>query len=566
MNIFNKNQSIFTNFKGEKFFQRIKDNLPSTDIIVDALSFGLISRNGEDSFADFRTRIEHYWPDYMAAWTKACKLRSFNNLPHAVRIFINRIKSDDIVDEEYPLFLTIGNPKNSFCDVRLLKSLSVSCTDEELAPNFLYLLAQGASADPLNYLNYTALSQLLLEKGVFRKAADFALEAKRLRAHDLCVSKTLVSTQKVLFSQGMRPDIKHVCSNKKELFCEMSFKVFSIFQNTPNQPLSFFMCKCRGWAPAVFNSNFSWNGADAQEFRRSILDGSFRYCDELACPFLIRNSLPKRATVSDPYLRDIIDNNTAILDKGPRDLVLTYDRSCNLSCPSCRDKVFVADKATTEFYNKTMDTVLPPLLVNAKTISLSNTGEALASKHFRHLFRSITPSKYPELRIAIITNLKLVSKKIWDDLGETADLIKTLHLSIDGATPQTLEKLRRGLKWDRMLDALDFIRDMRRNSKVEHVSVNFIIQKDNFRELPQMLELCSFYGLDILQAVRISSHGSYTNDQFRNIDVGDPAHPLHTEYIAVIKQTVALHKEMEENALKILASGRSVPVFTPRPI
>ena len=29
-----------------------------------------------------------------------------------------------------------------------------------------------------------------------------------------------------------------------------------------------------------------WNGEAAQELRRSILDGSFRYCDEKVCPHL----------------------------------------------------------------------------------------------------------------------------------------------------------------------------------------------------------------------------------------------------------------------------------------
>jgi hypothetical protein len=566
MDILNHNNSLFASFSGEGFFSQIKNKLVPTDTIADALSFRLISRDGETAFANFRARIEQYWPDYAAAWREACESLSFSNLPQAVRLFINRIKSDDIVDEEYPLFLTIGNPKNSFCDVRLLKSLSVLCTDEVMAPNFLYFLAQGAPADPLNYLNYTALSQLLLERGVFGKAANFALEAKRLRANDLCVSKTIVSTQKALLAQGLKPDINHAFSDKRDLFCEMPFKVLSIFQYVPDHPLSFFMCQCRAWAPAVFDSNFSWNGADAQEFRHSILDGSFRYCDELACPFLKRNSLPTRAKVSDPHLREIIDNNTVMLDKGPRDIILAYDRSCNLSCPSCRAKPYMADKPTTEFYNKTVGTMLPPLLSNAKSLDLSQTGEALVSPHFRHLLKSINPSKYPDLQIKLLTNLKLVSQKTWTELGEISDSIKTLRLSIDGATPKTLEKLRRGLKWDRMLDALNFIRNLRRSSKLDFVPVNFIIQKDNFRELPKMLELCSFYGLDSLQAARICSHGSYTNDQFRDIDVGDPAHILHTAYIAIIKQTVALHKEMEENATKILASGRSVPVFMSPPI
>ena len=31
-----------------------------------------------------------------------------------------------------------------------------------------------------------------------------------------------------------------------------------------------------------------WNGSDAQDIRRSIFDGSFRYCNGDRCPFLQR--------------------------------------------------------------------------------------------------------------------------------------------------------------------------------------------------------------------------------------------------------------------------------------
>ena len=566
MNIFNHNNSSFASFSEEEFFKRIKDNPQPTDTTADAMSFGLISRDGETAFADFRARIERYWPDYIEAWSEACKSRSFDNLPKEVRLFLNRIKADNIADKEYPLFKTVGNPKNSFLDVRLLKSLSVICTDEVMASDFLYLLAQGAPADPLNYLNYTALSQLLLKKDEFRKAADFALEAKQLRPYDLCVSKTVASTRKALIRNKMMPDIDQEHNDYRDSFCEYPFKLINVFSYAQGQPLGYSLCTCAMWAPVVFGSDFTWNGLEAQEFRQSILDGSFRYCNELLCPFLIQNSLPRRADIRDPYLKNIIDNAILSLERGPESIVLAYDRSCNLSCPSCRDKVYMADQATTEFYNKTMDAMLPPLLSDAKTLGLSHTGEALASPHFRHLLKSITPSSYPNLKITILTNLKLVSKETWKNLGETSDLIKKLHLSIDGATPQSLEKLRRGLKWGRMLGALDFVRELRRNSKLECVEVAFIIQKDNFHELPQMLELCSTYCIDALVAARIRSHGSYTNDQFRDIDVGDPAHPLHAECIEIIKQTVALHRVMQENASKIVASGRSVPVFTPLPI
>lgn len=560
---YNMESSSFKPVSSNDFFTAIKNHtLPSLDKVVSELPNGILSKEGELGLFKFRIRIAQYWSAYVKAWSNACNATSFSNFSNPLRFFLNQIRSDDLVDEEYPIFQGYGSTRNCFCDVRILKTLSVICAGELMAPYFLLLLAREAPAEPLIYLYFTALSQFLLERGEFRHAADFALKAGRARSHELCISKTIVSTQRALFSNGMKPDIHQVCIDNKDLFCEMPFTVFNIFQRQTDQPISFFLCKCGWWTKAIFNSDFSWNGYEAQEFRHSILDGSFRYCDELACPFLMRNRLPKRKDLHDSYFRKIIDNNTVILENGPIEILLNYDRSCNLSCPSCRETVFFEDKETIEYYDKTMDAVLPPLLSNAKILDLSQAGEALASPHFRRLLKSLGPAKYPDLKITLLTNLKLVSEKTWRELGDTAGSIKTLRLSIDGATPQTLEKLRRGLKWGRMLDALAFIRDLRKSSKLDYVPVNFIIQKDNFRELPMMLELCSSYCIDILQAARICGHGSYTDDQFKDIDVGDPAHPLYAEYIQSIRQTLDLHKKMKQNAAEIIALGQSVPDFS----
>jgi len=81
-----------------------------------------------------------------------------------------------------------------------------------------------------------------------------------------------------------------------------------------------------------------WNGRPAQELRRSILDGSFRYCDGGRCPFLQTLSGPvtRVDAVTDPDLREAIDKQMLELPYGPKEVNCSYDRSCNLSCPSCR--------------------------------------------------------------------------------------------------------------------------------------------------------------------------------------------------------------------------------------
>jgi MoaA/NifB/PqqE/SkfB family radical SAM enzyme len=200
-------------------------------------------------------------------------------------------------------------------------------------------------------------------------------------------------------------------------------------------------------------------------------------------------------------------------------------------------------------------------LVNVKKISLSKVGEALASKHFRHLFGQIKPIQYPNLEIDLISNCLLVSKKTWDSLGELAGCIKYMTLSIDGATPETLEKLRRGLKWERLQSALEFVRDLRRSLKLKHLNVNFILQRDNFRELPDMIDLCSVYHVDDLRVERINAHGSYTNDEFRDVDIADPSHRLYSECLAVIEQSKIKHKEMLADSKSLLPEKRSVPGF-----
>lgn len=506
----------------------------------------------------FKMRVEHFAKDFIVVWKNARQTKKFKSVPKAIKFFINHINTRDIADEEYPLYRSVGYFKNSFCFVRLLKALTFLCGGGKGGGEFLRLLTL---TEPTNFLYQVALSQWLLQQGEYRRAADVAILAGRLRALDLCVSKTIVRTQKALHDNRMTPDYTYVLNDHSDRFCKLPFTLLNVFSRSINQPLTFSLCQCRGWMPMAFPEDFSWNNQDAQELRLTILNGSFHYCNELRCPFLANNILPRREDVNDDYLREIITNNITNLPKGPEELTLGYDTTCNLSCPSCRDKVHVADPQTTQFLNKTMDRKLPSLLADVNTLCLSQTGEALASPHYRRLLRSITPSKYPNLKIKLMSNLKLISQQTWAELGPTADNIKTLLLSIDGATPSTLEKLRRGLTWERMTEALAFARELRKSSKINHISVMFVIQKDNFRELPLMLELCSRYCVDHLSVARISSHGTYTHEQFRNIDVGDPSNPFYSEYHAIIEQFQMLHKQMEENRKEILKSGRSVPTI-----
>jgi len=158
-----------------------------------------------------------------------------------------------------------------------------------------------------------------------------------------------------------------------------------------------------------------------------------------------------------------------------------------------------------------------------------------------------------------MSNTKLLSKKTWQHLGPAADCIDVLLISVDGATPKTLEKLRRGLSWDAMINGLEFASDLRRNSKISVITLNFVLQKDNFREIPQLIELCSKYLIDNLAVFPINAHGSYTNEEFLDLNVGNLRHPLNAELRKVKEDAKLLLAQMHDDEKEILAQGRIVP-------
>lgn len=410
----------------------------------------LKSSTGNDE--EFARNVKKHGKTFFSFWRRLSRNKSDTNLDKLVSAFFSATITHDIVDRSYPAYREAGFFKNLFVPVRMLRELAKICMAQTDTNSFFERLIRE---DPSNPAYFAAYAGELLERKEYRKAADMALAARRLTPYDYCVSRIVNKTQKALAYNGLPPDYPLPFERNHDRFCEVPF-VNLDFQTTyaADEDIVYSFCEALNWLPIAFGDDFSWNSPYVQEVRKSILDGSFRYCDEYRCPFLKAGTLPVARDITDSYLRDIIDNKKVVLDKGPRRLILSYDRSCNLSCPSCRSKVIMAKEETFRKLDCRMEKELTPLMQDVKEIQLSLTGEALASKHSMRLLRSWNPEKYPNLEVKLFTNMSLVTRKLWESLGSSADCIKSLHMSIDGATPETLEKLRRGLKWAPPLGSL----------------------------------------------------------------------------------------------------------------
>ena len=175
-----------------------------------------------------------------------------------------------------------------------------------------------------------------------------------------------------------------------ERFCAVPFARADVHQGGEVA-----MC-CTHWLPTnignVFNDTAEniINSTMAKDIRRSVVDGSFKYCSHTDCEVIANDKLPfKRDYASKAFDDEYYHIDHQMLSDAfalkafeipnVSYLLFCLDRSCNLSCPSCRtDVIMVKGEERDKLYDATERGVLP-MLRNAKRVMINPSGEAFFS-------------------------------------------------------------------------------------------------------------------------------------------------------------------------------------------
>jgi pyruvate-formate lyase-activating enzyme len=331
-----------------------------------------------------------------------------------------------------------------------------------------------------------------------------------------------------------------------EHFCAEPFNTIATGGGRLGGPLSFFACSCPGTLPYPLafaepdpTREQLWNGPEIQEIRRSILEGDFTYCSRKVCPYIVHGTLPKRADIHDPRLRDIIDNHRVVLDTPPVQMTLGHDPSCNLACPSCRTEVIAVKNEARAAFDEASRKILLPLLENSSaSVIISTDGDAFASKHYRKLIHSFDAIRHARVTFALITNGLLLTRDEWESLGHVQRMVACVGVSIDGARQETYENLRRPGKWSVINENMELLAELRREKKLPFLCLQFVVQRENFEEMAEFVSLGKRWGVDLVRFIRLVNIGSYDATQFGANDICDPRHPLFPRLLEIFRDRV----------------------------
>ena len=277
------------------------------------------------------------------------------------------------------------------------------------------------------------------------------------------------------------------------------------------------------------------NSSKAKDVRSSVMDGSFKHCDELKCPFISGEQLPWKSEVKDPVMRKAIETGDYSAPD-PKHVVFGFDRTCNLSCPSCRTEMISDNQEIRDRKTKITEESILPLLKNSGRLDINLAGELFASKASRALLNKLNRAEYPNLWLFIISNGTLFTPEEWEKFPDIHDMVHTVRVSIDAARPETFEKLRRGGKWDRFSSNMEFIASLRRSNKIQWFHVSFTYQLANFREMPDFVAYAKRLGCDEVIFEKLENPGRvYSEEEYVQKAVHRPEHPLHQDFLAVIR-------------------------------
>ncbi len=319
------------------------------------------------------------------------------------------------------------------------------------------------------------------------------------------------------------------------------------------------------WNIPLFYAGFDqvWHSNVMKILRLSVINGTYSFCDEKKCE--LKQNCGKRLidtdelhyTTSrskeqldmiskrDTFPKDFVfhESNYNIHEREyPEVVMCSFDSTCNLHCPSCRPKRYAADRKQEEILHNFARRIERELLPHVDRIKVAGDGEAFASKVYRSII--FNPELSKKIRqIGILSNGTLLTPYNFDKLIENYDSVK-IFISMDGCTKETAERLRAGADFKRWKDNMDYIGKKRQEKKIEFFGFNFVVQRDNYLEMPDFVRMCLGFHADGIKFSQLKRIGAQSEEEFEQKSMFDVNGNMKPELEEVIQDDIFKRPEV----------------------
>lgn len=320
-----------------------------------------------------------------------------------------------------------------------------------------------------------------------------------------------------------------------------------------------FICLSPAWIPRFVGNVLTaqdvyadiLNSVEAQKIRQEILNNRYYYCNNFLCSHFL--SVPQERYVAhatdDASLSQLSfePEHSYQINDIPRNLIFDFDDTCNFRCPSCRTQVI----------NKNKHHIIRPInekiVDKIKTLVINNIGdqpieirwaggEPFISEVYVNLMQYIIDTGKTNIKHIIQTNGSYLKSKS-HLVSYLLPHMKELRISFDAATADTYHRVRVNGRWDSLLDNVRWVIDSIKNQNAPvRVTADFVVQEDNYKEIPDFAELCNDLGIQNINYQKMWNWNTWPEDELRQRSVWHEAHPKYQLVVDLINQAKSMMK------------------------
>lgn len=195
------------------------------------------------------------------------------------------------------------------------------------------------------------------------------------------------------------------------------------------------------------------------------------------------------------FVKNLLENETNLLNELKiNNIVIESTSRCNLQCEMCpRNSV----KQTCGDFDLNLFKKLSKYFKKNMVVNLAGWGEPLL--HPR-LIEMVRIAKRRGVIIGFTTNATLMDIEISEKLIKGG--LDFIDFSLDGATQKTYEQIRRGAKFNEVINNIRKFIEIKNSlsKKALHTSITFVMMKQNIHELPLMVKLTKDLKVEFLNA------------------------------------------------------------------
>ncbi|HUT25591.1 MAG TPA: radical SAM protein, partial [Sumerlaeia bacterium] len=225
-----------------------------------------------------------------------------------------------------------------------------------------------------------------------------------------------------------------------------------------------------------------WNSERFQALRAEMCEGGNleRFCRESTCPHLrsgvwydVDDALP----LPRPLLEDVRSGRTQ-LSQGPSHVKILNDFRCNFRCIMCSASGRPKEKGSDalELLEK-----LEGNLSTVECLELLGSGELFAIPGLCDYLERFENERYPRLGFNLETNGNLLTPRMWERIAHLR--IDYVNVSIDAATRETYERIRRGGDWSVLMRNLEFLVGKQNEGAIKELQINMVVMRSNRHEI-----------------------------------------------------------------------------------